>query len=159
MKNDKTTALGVVSDLDVDVYLGGSRRMAQKYGFSIDPDTDYDFYATYSSVIAYELIKNGFVDTAVESNTEYDLDTEAVQIFYRDNVQIVLRKDAVFYESVFENIPKEVYVNYLWKSAPHLKHMDERYIKIHRALIGRMFDTFFAMGHLGTRSAYTCDYI
>lgn len=109
-------------------YLGGSRRMNQLYGdgkvpiTQTDDDdpftlvTDFDWYATYSEEYQQLLISEGWAVSS--TNCEY-FDSEAVAILHKtvDSVshQIVLRKDAEFYRKVFDNIPVDFYVNYLWK--------------------------------------------
>lgn len=111
-------------------HLGGSRRMAEivtekksKVIVTISPTTDYDYYATWSSAIASYLMQNGFQETyftchSGNSPQGYEADTEVEEIFYHDNVQVVLRKDASLYYDIFESIDPEFYVEYLWKSGP-----------------------------------------
>lgn len=115
---------------DQKYYLGGSRRMAQKYSdqlsldlvaetivFPITPNTDYDFYTTYSKRVERELASHGFK----ESHYSYTyLDTETLKIYININnkVQVVLRRCASFYEAVFENIDPVFFYNHLWKSSP-----------------------------------------
>lgn len=150
MSNFGNSALAVIAELKTDVYLGGSRRMAHKYGFDVGKDTDYDFYATYSEELVDALFEGGFGTTSTTSDHYgYGLDSEAIQIFYRDNVQIVLRKDAIFYERVFESIPLDIYINYLWKSAPHVQDMENHQVMEFRNRIGQLFNMFFELGHLG----------
>lgn len=132
-------------------YLGGSRRMEQRYNALYDfnqcisdppsfviqtsVDTDYDFYATYSPELEAFLLNDGF-DYSVAN--EYYLDTECVSILVKDNVQVVLRTVAEFYNRVFENIDLEFYHDHLWKSSP---------VRPDRSKIGPIFDMLFKIAH------------
>lgn len=141
-----TSPLENVNALDViqlarkswPIFLGGSRRMHELAGdveyievFGVEADsdtltipitdqTDHDFYATYSSELTTFLLDRGFDTTTFVDGLDeggYSLDSEAVTILERDNVQIVLRTDAVFYQTVFDNIDPWFYREYLWKSS------------------------------------------
>lgn len=145
------TAWDDLDEAPFTVYLGGSRRMAERYddevgtdkyyraeaGFVIEvgDDTDYDFYATYTPEVEEYLLSKGFEFS--EANNYY-LDTECVSIMKKGNTQIVLRRDAEFYKTVFENIDLEVYYHYLWKSSP---------TQPNRALIGPFFNMLFKIAH------------
>jgi hypothetical protein len=124
-------------------YLGGSRRMAELHPthVQITPTTDHDFYATYSDALE-ALIRSDqdFQITGDPATDPYPYDTEVVKIVqHLDlNLQIVLRKDAEFYRSVFEAIPPEYYTKYLWKSSPSCPD---------RNFIMPTFDTLFAIAH------------
>lgn len=108
------------------VFLGGSRRMAQRNECEIDcirpaplilidDSTDYDYYATFSER-ALDLLRNrGWTNTG--SDKQY-YDSEAVEILEKENYQIVLRKCADFYHKTFEQIPVWYYHDYLWKRNP-----------------------------------------
>lgn len=156
--DNNSSALDVLKQSAFKFYLGGSRRMAQRfeaeYGLDTDDftkwlenhkdvdfvirvteDTDYDFYATYSTGVESYLFDNGF--TLSEAN-EYYLDSECMVIYKRDNVQVVLRRDAEFYQTVFENIDLKVYYHFLWKSSP---------VKPNRELIGPFFNMLFKIAH------------
>lgn len=137
------SALYIIENSPHSFYLGGSRRIAQiaersitNHKFVITADTDYDFYATYNDDILNFLIKNGFTET--NSRLRYTLDDEAVMILEKDNVQVVLRKNAIFYHLIFENIDPDFYFNVLWKSSP---------TQPDRGQIQPIFNMLFAIGH------------
>lgn len=111
------------------------KRHTPTFVISVTDDTDYDLYATHSTGLEAFLVSVGFEVSPVN---EYYLDTEAIVVYKKDNVQVVLRKDAEFYKTVFENIDLEVYYSYLWKSSP---------AKPSRALIGPFFNMLFDIAH------------
>lgn len=145
--------LAQLSNSPFTFYLGGSRRMAERYqerygncdpflqgdcpdfAIVVTDDTDYDFYATHSIDLEQHLLNYGWEYS--EANNYY-LDSECVCILCKDNVQIVLRYDAEFYKTVFENIDLGVYYHYLWKSSP---------TKPNRFLIGPFFNMLFDIAH------------
>ena len=112
----KGTTLDLILNSDYEFYLGGSRWMndVDPELVPINKDTDYDFYVTYTSKIESWLYQNGFNET--KSHSGY-YDDEAVNILEKDNVQVVLRKDAELYRMCFETIDPEFYANYLWKKS------------------------------------------
>jgi hypothetical protein len=122
--DNTATALSTLIKAPFRLYLGGSRRMAELYAtdqnvqIKVTNDTDYDYYATWSEQAAAFLASSGFSIIAYGQKEGYALDSEAVAIFSNSKVQIVLRKDAEFYRTVFESIPAEIYYYYLWKSSP-----------------------------------------
>lgn len=146
----QTPAHNVILQAPYKFYFGGSRRMAERLqkneGYipvdsqnvviTITDETDYDYYITYSSEISMYLIENGF--SLSPASNAYYLDSEAVEILARDNVQVVLRRDAEFYKMIFDNIDPIIYYTYLWKSAPHSPN---------RELIGPFFDMLFNLAH------------
>jgi len=145
-----TDAVSILQSSPYTFYLGGSRRMAQISQQSTKPcatiyitkDTDYDFYATHSREITDFLISKGFEHTLcsigkMKGYEEY-LDTEAIAILAKDNVQVVLRRDAEFYRTIFENIDPNVYYSFLWKSSP--ADVDPSKIQI-------LFNQMFTIGH------------
>jgi len=128
--------------------------------------TDWDFYATYTpelekillnemgfhesaySICVRAIRKRNFEDLTlselqiledVATNAEYALDDEAISIWQKDNVQVVLRKDALFYKRVFDNIDSDVYETLLWKSSPTTT--------VDREMIQPLFNTFFKIAH------------
>lgn len=149
----KISAVTIVHEAPHQFFLGGSRRMAdkfqEKYGdccpyladdcpnfrIIVGEDTDYDFYATYTPEVESYLLNSGFEYSPAN---EYYLDSECTCILGKENVQVVLRTDAEFYKTVFENIDLEVYYHYLWKSSPE---------KPNRALIGPFFNMLFDIAH------------
>jgi hypothetical protein len=149
----KRSALSILEQLPYTFYLGGSRRMAERwqewhnkcdpmvqgdcpqFAIWVTEETDYDFYATFSPQLSAHLIDNGF---ELSEANQYYLDSECEVIYKKDNVQVVLRTDAEFYRTVFENIDLEVYYNYLWKSSP---------TKPNRQLIGPFFNMLFDIAH------------
>lgn len=108
-----------LTELPFEFYLGGSRRMNQKFPdqIAITSNTDYDYYATYTEEIEQTLLSRGWIYTS--SSTGY-FDDQAVKILWKDSHQVVLRKDAKFYNQVFESIPVKFYYDYLWKKNPEV---------------------------------------
>jgi hypothetical protein len=135
--------------------------LEQQFEIVLTSSTDFDYYATYHPSVETYLRAAGFTDTAYSlectvvrdednmiyvdehqcANT-YELDSEAVMILERDNVQIVLRKDAEFYRTVFESIPVDFYYRYLWKSSPDCAGREH---------IQPIFNALFAVAHAAQR--------
>ena len=116
---------GAVSGSAPDHGLNPSVPLLESVCVSITESTDYDYYATYSQQLEQFLLANGFSYTDFARfvakreqyvSGDYSLDDEAVTIVQCENVQIVLRKDAELYKSVFDNIQPWFFVKYLWKS-------------------------------------------
>ncbi|MGL5914826.1 MAG: hypothetical protein ACRCZG_01065, partial [Culicoidibacterales bacterium] len=84
---------------------------------------------------------NNFISVAsiATSNTSY-LDDEVTDIYIHDdyNMQVILRKDAEFYRTVFEAIPIEYYLKCLWKSSVHAPKKE---------IIQDTFNALFAVAH------------
>ena len=140
-------------------YLGGSRRMNELHPHDVpikDHKTDYDLYATYMPELVTWLTAkpHDFLVSHDAHVSGYPLDTEAVKILIPEDVggiQVVLRKDAEFYRSVFEAIPVKFYRTHIWKSSPVYEGsgVDD---------IMAIFDAFFAIAHArgtATISEYT----
>jgi len=149
--NTQLPALKVIENAAAcfTLYLGGSRKMAaiaataNMWGLAtpkitINEETDYDYYATANPALKELLLLNGFEEQLKDSEL-YPLDTEALYVLYLHNVQVIFRKDAEFYKTVFENIPVEVFVKYLWKSS------NERTVK--RENIKLLCNSYFAVAH------------
>jgi len=132
LKQNPDTILDVLFDLDEPFFLCGSRRMAQRQveektledhlnlkerSILISSDTDFDFYATHSKDLEAYLVSKGMTSATLD---DY-LDDEAVAVLSKDNVQVVLRKNAIFYHDVFENISTEFFFRYIWKSSPDFR--------------------------------------
>lgn len=97
-------------------YLGGSRAMFKRGAdVKITESTDYDFYTTFTHEVEDFLIKAGFKSTTTSSAY---FDSECLGIMKNGNIDIVLRKDAEFYKSVFDSIDPKMYVEHLWKGNP-----------------------------------------
>ena len=147
---DNKSAMDILRSLDHQFYLGGSRRAAQlqqaqagrspvvQFKIDIGDHTDFDFYATYSNDLLSQLLANGFKECKwVANNPRLSyMDDEAITVVEMDAVQVVLRKDALFYRRVFDNIPSEFFYRYLWKSSP---------LQPDRAHIRLIMNTLFAV--------------
>lgn len=125
------------------LYLGGSRRMAERFPTEVllKSSTDYDYYATHSNALEQAILSNkDFEVTDDPARGGYPCDTEVVKIVrHLDlNLQIVLRKDAEFYRTVFESITSKFYLDHLWKSSP--RYPDSNAIM-------PIFDALFATAH------------
>ena len=105
---------------DFYFYLGGSRRMAQKYPdkIIINESTDYDYNTQHNdSVVAY-LISEGFLPQY--GNPEYK-DDQAVCFFTNGSVSVITRENIEVYEAAFEMVSAQDYLDYHWKSSHCLK--------------------------------------
>ena len=132
--------------IDHQIYLGGSRRMAERGDKElaaqspiINDDTDWDFYATHTPELEAKLLALGWDHTNTSAAHHFGkidyLDDEAVMILEKDNHQIVLRRDAQLYNRVFESIPVEYYYNSLWKGNP----------AVDRTMVQPIFNLMFAV--------------
>lgn len=132
-------------------YLGGSRAMAKRAALDdfsevqidIKPSTDFDYYATNSPQVVDYLISLGFKEKTIKRK-EY-MDDEAIAIYEintNPKVQVVLRKDATFYQKVFQSISLKFYYDHLWKSAPHFASRLER----EHSKIKDIMNQLFAVG-------------
>jgi hypothetical protein len=109
----------------------------------ITEKTDWDYYADDTPAVREALTQAGYEETAyakivqdlrknMRPPTDQDLDTleylatsadyafddEAITIMSKNDMQVVLRKNAQFYKRVFDNIDLDFYHDYLWKSSP-----------------------------------------
>lgn len=124
-------------DSKFEFYLGGSRAMYKRGAkVIINDDTDYDYYATYSKEIEDFLDKWGYLSLNPSTPSSY-YDDECVMIFKNSGVDVVLRKDAKFYKSVFDNINPDMYVKHLWKRNPECD----------RSKIQPLFNEMFKIAH------------
>lgn len=122
-------------DSKFEFFLGGSRAMFKRGAdIPIFENTDYDFYATYSAGIEKFLMSLNF--SAPVYKQDY-LDTEVVSIYKSAQIDVVLRKDAKFYKSVFDNIKTDMYVKHLWKRNPQCD----------RSKITPLFNELFKIAH------------
>lgn len=129
-------------------YLGGSRRMNELHPTEVpikEHKTDYDLYATYTPDLVTWLTDkpHDFLVSHDAHASGYPLDTEAIKILIPEDVggiQVVLRKDAEFYRSVFEAIPVVYYRKHIWKSSPVYEGSGTDSIMDH-------FDALFAIAH------------
>lgn len=141
--NTSDPTLELLSKMDTVFYLGGSRLkhiQARNEAptddlcmINIGPDTDYDLYATYTPALSSDLQRLGFQPFPSNRDPQYR-DSEAVEIWYWGNVQIVLRIDAEFYREIFEDIDVKFFHDYIWKSSPTPK-LDTQVLDIMRALL------------------------
>jgi hypothetical protein len=117
-------------------YLGGSRRMAEKYPSDIiitRPDTDWDFSAQHNADTVRKLKALGFKKL---SGTGYK-DSQAVQFYEMGGVQVVTRYNIDVYRSAFEAVEPGIYKAKLWKSSPQITHFNKRKV---RNYFNAMFD-------------------
>lgn len=141
------SALEAIESCSFEVYLGGSRRMAELQAENFDFDTakkhlikitdatDYDFYVTDSPEVQAWLIDAGFEmhveeesdDKNGDSSHQYDwytrdkMTTSVWSKFdnrYGANVEVALKTDADVYHAIFESISPAFFYKYLWKSSP-----------------------------------------
>lgn len=145
MSSPEIIAHKLLSDMNYKFYLGGSRRMSQLHPMTVavTSGTDYDLYATYSDELAQMLDRSGFLeigDATITQKDGYELDTEVVKMYEHEDVkvQVILRRDAEFYNTVFDAIPASFYVKYLWKSSPTCEDT---------TLIKPTFNALFAVAH------------
>jgi len=111
----------MLGDLGFPYYLGGSRYMAERcaesaYKVHIIETTDWDFYATWAKEREELLLQKGFT---INQNAQEYRDSEAIVVLEKGNIDFILRMNAEFYHSIFENIIPEFYYKFLWKSSPY----------------------------------------
>lgn len=118
------------------MYLFGSRSMALRKGYKdvngeeFDTDkirkhlteyTDYDYAAQYSRKLADRLEANGwkFIDT---DGLYHPCKLMKALYVKKDekgrNVQILLRKNHVLFQTVWDNLDPGFWYHYIWKSSP-----------------------------------------
>lgn len=123
-----------------DFHLGGSRRMAELHPSKVHvkASTDWDFYATDSRELRRWLEARGFEKS---DHSGYEADTEVMAIYQRDGIDALLRRDALFYKSVFEAIPVHFYRSHIWKSSPKFRGDRDEIMTIMNTLfsVGRAF--------------------
>lgn len=101
-------------------YLGGSRRMAQKYPdrVIIRSSTDYD-YNGQDGDDAEKLLKAlGFKPMHGAGNYN---DDQAFSFWKNGKVTVILRENLNLYKKAFELVDIDAYLHRFWKSSPHLK--------------------------------------
>jgi hypothetical protein len=101
------------------LYLGGSRRMAQKYknDVIISDETDYDYNISFTQDAVNYLLNNGF--TELDGDPAYK-DNQAISFYQLCNYSVITRKDIYLYARAFESIPLYDYLTQHWKSSPKL---------------------------------------
>lgn len=101
-------------------YLGGSRRMKQKYpnDIFVTEKTDWDFYMKDSKTNRKHLLAKGFRNKCVPQHYKDKLCND---VFSHGalNVQVVLRKDVNIYRDIFESLSSDIYITRLWKSSKY----------------------------------------
>jgi hypothetical protein len=107
--------------LEAGFSLGGSRRMAQKFPQQvvISEDTDYDLYCPNEPKYTALLRNKGFYEIDAQYRNYWD--NMLVGIWKSDahpECEVLVRKDVQKYSEAFELISADMYVKYLWKSAP-----------------------------------------
>ncbi len=103
-------------------YLGGSRRMAEKYPDKIaqyiKPSTDWDFCCIDTKENREVLEHLGFI--LQPRNGERYWDNLLVDMYKHPEqpVDVLIRHDVKIYADAFESLSPEVFINTLWKSSP-----------------------------------------
>jgi len=101
-------------------YLGGSRRMAEKYPdlIHVNQTTDFDFNAQHSDETIHVLKSLGFEQ---KFGSDSYIDDQAVTFWSYGLVTVITRKDINTYIKAFESIRVEDYLWFHWKSSQCLK--------------------------------------
>lgn len=103
---------------DMGAYLGGSRRMGQRFPTRVIPkaDADWDMYMEWNTPNRIALYDMGLRDKEVARNY---CDESAVAIYEHADlsIQVVLRHNVERYRCMFENITLGEYLR-IWKSNP-----------------------------------------
>lgn len=113
--------------LGLGLLLGGSRRMAQKYPASViinEETTDWDFYTSAKNTDHYfDLIKEGW---EIRWSHSYADSVHLATLTHKKypNIQIGLKTDDEIFQTAFESITEEEYLNIVWKSSPRLRNSD-----------------------------------
>lgn len=129
-KHAKLPAQLILEAAPFDIYLTGSRRMAQLYphveAVLVTENTDWDYVANDSQEIRTFLELNGFSTREFSSDADYEespgkgdswIRTTAVYFDSTGLVQVILKSNTPIYLTVFENIPIEAYVEFGWKQS------------------------------------------
>lgn len=144
--------------LDRGFFLGGSRRMAEKYPHQIQvtPETDWDFYCADTIEKRVLLAQLGFEKKECENRNYWD--DLLVDIFTHPKLpfEVLIRKDVEIYRSSFDALSAEVFIERLWKSSPKadpvIKECHRAKSKF-RADVCRYFNCIFALhGWINTNS-------
>lgn len=118
--NTPKSAMKILEESPYVFVLTGSRRFLPE---QVTQHTDYDFFATYSVNLHQDLLKAGFVNT-FRYSANY-LDRECILVLEKENVDVQLRKNATYFESVCKYLDKN----------PALTTMMRRFPKEQRAEI------------------------
>lgn len=103
----------------IHFYLGGSRRMAEKYPDLIFPkwDADYEYNVQHSDEATRLL---SLIGEKQKGSMKYN-DDQAVDFYILDGgVSVVTRKNLDVYIKAFEMVDPQDYISFLWKSSPGL---------------------------------------
>lgn len=101
--------------------IGGSRFMAAKYPESIQikDDTDFDFYCSYCPEHLDILHECGFKEIDAPDRSYWDNQLIAMFKHPEFAIDVLIRKDVIFYSRAFESITASDFIKYVWKSAPN----------------------------------------
>lgn len=113
--------------IDRGFYLGGSRRMAEKYPefVFVTEKTDYDFNVQHSDDVQDYLDELGFVKD--ERDDFGYKDNQAMEFWSKGNVTVITRKDVDIYKKAFESVTCDEYIRQHWKSSDYL---DDKFDKL-----------------------------
>lgn len=101
-------------------YLGGSRRMAEKYPAQIiiNDETDYDFCCNDTPENRKFLDDNGFIKKECENRDYWDDLLVDMYDHAEFPIEVLIRESVTIYKSAFEALSAEVFMERLWKSSP-----------------------------------------
>lgn len=103
---------------------------------------DYDYAAQDSDTSREILLYNGFKEFDVGKYA----DTQTTGIFKKGNVDVILKKDILFFEEVWEGISLEFYNTFLCKRSPIYSGLSKGQISNHiRIAMNQLFETASAM--------------
>jgi hypothetical protein len=103
-------------------YLGGSRRMAEKYPDKIaplmKPNADWDFCCIDSKENRDAIERLGFICQHRNGSSYWD--DLLVDIYKHPEmpVDVLIRHDVKIYADAFESLSPEVFIDRIWKSSP-----------------------------------------
>jgi hypothetical protein len=124
MKESHKEHLKIFGD---DLYLHGSRGMADRCFFESHPDvskSDWD-YATQNR-IDWVATRNGWVQVVDQSYTDNDTMYVYEKIIDGDKIQVSERVNLKRYMYVFNSILPEFYFKYLWKGSDKCLPVEDR---------------------------------
>lgn len=105
---------------DAGFFLGGSRRMAEKYPAQviINDGTDWDFCCDIRGDNISFLKNNGFIKIECENRAYWDDLLLDIWKHTEFPIEVLIRKDVEIYKASFEALSAEVFIERLWKSSP-----------------------------------------
>lgn len=116
--------LAAATDSDYDLYATDSdetRRLLKSVGFENIQKTseDVDDRDIHERKLSSVKISGSIVQHVSRYPCEYDDETVSIWHHQASNTDVALKRNAEFYQFVFEHITLSEYIRYVWKSGPY----------------------------------------